>query len=133
MPQKSFANFQNGKVHAEDCTPSLLIVPAMMAQIFCCKPMESPYPLLLAGFQRLGYDAEFAVEGLGFSFGTISIRSPANSVKIHFFDLPKKPLRLVLRHLDSPNILEGGGRVLSVEGNTITLALKEKDVLICFA
>jgi hypothetical protein len=62
----------------------------MVAWMFCHKAMENGNPLLLNGIPKALYQDQFAVKGLGTSFGTLDIEADANSAKIHFLIFLKR-------------------------------------------
>lgn len=110
-----------GKVHAEDCVPSLLTVPIMAAWMFAYERMSDNTLVLLGGIPKAWYAEGFAVKGLGTSFGTVSVTADAQNVSITFSKAPEKPVALVLRHRSVVQVTGGEEYVLSQKGNTLTL------------
>lgn len=110
-----------GKVHAEDCVPSLLTVPIMTAWMFAYERMCDNTLVLLGGIPKAWYAEGFAVKGLGTSFGTVDITADAQNVSVTFSQAPVKPVLLVLRHCGVVQVADGEDYVVSQEGNTLTL------------
>ncbi len=110
-----------GKVHAEDCVPSLLTVPTMVAWQFAYETVDNERLSLLAGIPKAWYAEGFAVKDLGVSFGTVDITAHSKEVTIAFSQVPTKTVSLVLRHCDTVTVIDGGEFVDSQEGNVLIL------------
>ena len=121
----------DGRVCANDCIPSLVTVPTMLAWTFAYETVEKTELRLLSALPKSWYRLPFAVKGLGYSEGSIDISSNGSALTVHFEGVPTMPVHLVIRAKDtvSPSdILEGAEYVDDVQKNVLVLKSNVKDV-----
>ena len=112
----------DGAAVANDCTPSLLTVPTMLAWCFVYEGIDGKSLDLLSALPKDWYGKPFAARGIGYSGGVVDTVSDGKSIRIDIGGVPTVPIRLILRGTDSISeeaVTVGKERIISIENNTV--------------
>ncbi len=113
-----------GKVSANDCVPSLLTTPAMVAWIFAYERVADNVLMLLAALPKKWYSLSFQAKKIGYSGGTVDIVSDGNRVTVDFSSPSPDGCELVWRAKDKltlSDVLVGKEFISEIRNNKIIL------------
>ena len=91
----------DGRVIANDCIPSLLTAPTMLAWAFAYEPMDGGTLRLLAALPREWYRLPFSARRIGYSGGLLDIFSDGRTVTVTFDRAPSIPVELAWREKET--------------------------------
>ena len=91
----------DGRVIANDCIPSLLTAPTMLAWAFAYEPMDGGALRLLAALPREWYRLPFSARRIGYSGGLLDIFSDGRTVTVTFDRAPSIPVELAWREKET--------------------------------
>jgi hypothetical protein len=116
--------YLDGRVKADDCVPSLLTTPTMLAWAFAYERVQDGALQLLSAIPRSWYSKPFSAKGIAYSGGAIDIYSDGEYLSVDFAEPTVKPCELILRahtniHRDSVEC--GSEYVLEIRENRIIL------------
>lgn len=112
----------DGEVRANDCVPSLLTNPIMLAWAFAYERVSDGRLMLLSALPKSWYSKPFSAVGLGYSEGLVDLVSDGVCVDISFSEPTEKEVSLVWRAKEkiSPSDIEVGKEYVSeICGNTV--------------
>jgi len=114
----------DGKVIANDCIPSLLTTPTMLAWAFAYEPMDGGALRLLSALPREWYRMPFSAHRIGYSDGLVDLSSDGSTITVTFDRVPSVPVELVLREkkeVSFEDIKAGEEFIESIRGNVLSL------------
>lgn len=114
----------DGIVRANDCVPSLLTTPIMLAWAFCYESVKDKKMRLLSAVPKSYFDFDFAVLSVGYSKGTLDIEYKGGILDLSFSSPTPEGAELVFRAKDKivPEDIEIGGEfVKEIKDNVIVL------------
>jgi len=114
----------NGKVHANDCLPSLNTTPIMLSWCFAYERIDNGALRLLSAIPKEWYKTGFSVKGLGYSGGKLDISYADNTVRIFFDRKTENTVELVLREKEAvynENIVSGSEFISEIRKNILIL------------
>ena len=123
----------DGKVNANDCIPSLLTVPTMLAWAFAYETVDQTSLRLLAALPKEWFWHPFRAERIGFSNGLLTFVSDGKTLTVQFDRAPGIPVELILRakeSIRSEDIQIGADHVTDIRKNVILLDPSVKEISI---
>lgn len=125
----------DGMAVANDCVPSLLTVPIMIAWSFAYECMNEKKLKLLSALPKEWYAKRFKVNGISYSGGRLDLESDGKILSVRFEQTPEIPVELVWRAKEvirPQDILLGKENILEINGNVLLLksGIKEMQMAI---
>ncbi len=114
----------DGAAVANDCIPSLLTVPTMLAWCFAYERMDGKTLRLLSALPRKWYGKPFKVRGISYSEGRIALESDGETLSVCFAHPPTVSVEIVFRakeRIQMQDISAGSEYVQRIDGNTLLL------------
>ena len=114
----------DGIVRANDCVPSLLTTPIMLAWAFCYESVKDKKMRLLSAVPKSYFDFDFAVRSVGYSKGTLDIEYKGGILDLSFSSPTPEGAELVFRAKDKivPEDIEIGSEfVKEIKDNVLVL------------
>ena len=123
--------FIDGTVKANDCVPSLLTTPIMLAWIFAYERVSDGKLQLLSALPKEWYKKPFSVKKLGSSIGNMDIESNGEKISFSFENPLPSGVELVWRAKDTvsfDDIVLGKEYVESINGNHLVIREGTKEL-----
>jgi len=123
----------DGAAVANDCIPSLLTVPLMMAWCFAYESIDGKTLRLLSALPMAWYKSGFTAKNISYSEGGITIFSDGKAISFSFEKSPSISVEIVIRAKEfiiPEDIILGREHVNDVRGNVIYLKPGIKDLKI---
>lgn len=123
----------DGRACANDCIPSFLTVPTMLAWSFAYEDVDQKALHLLSALPKEWYHLPFRVKGLGYSGGKIDISSNGSEIEVHFDQAPTMPVEIVLRAKNTvfqKDIQIGAEYIEKIRENVLLLKPNVKDIIL---
>ena len=120
----------DGAVLANDCIPSLLTVPTMLAWCFAYETVENRRLRLLSALPKEWYGLQLTATGISYSGGMIDIRLNGSVLNVRFEQTPSMPIEIVWRAKDKVKIQDiviGKEYVAKISGNVLLLKSDVKE------
>ena len=125
----------DGTVRANDCIPSLLTVPTMLAWCFAYENVNKDKLSLLSAIPKKWYKYGFSAKGIGYSEGKVDIKYADSKLSVCFEKIPTLPVEIVVRsktEISANDIICGRENIERTDGNVILLkpGVKEFEITI---
>lgn len=114
----------DGAVRANDCVPSLLTVPIMLAWAFAYETVRENKLRLCSAVPKSYFEKGFSAKGVGYSGGTVDIEYKCGELNLSFSSPTPKDTELVFRAKDkisSDDIEIGREFIKEINGNVLVL------------
>ena len=112
----------DGTVRANDCIPSLLTVPTMLAWCFAYENVNKDKLSLLSAIPKKWYKYGFSAKGIGYSEGKVDIKYADGKLTVSFENIPTAPVEISIRAKEKillQDIASGSEYVERIDGNVI--------------
>lgn len=122
-----------GEPKANDCVPSLLTTPIMLAWMFAYETVNGKTLRLLSALPKKWFKDEFSASGIGYSEGEVSVKNSPAGFHIEFSNSCPRDTELYWRIRDTLEIddIECGREFIKeIKGNIIVLKEGIKKALI---
>ena len=120
----------DGAAIANDCIPSLLTVPTMLAWCFAYESIEERRLRLLSALPREWYGRQLRAKGISYSGGRIDLEMDSNQLSVRFECTPSIPVEVVWRAKESISLQDisvGREDILEIKGNVLLLKSGKKE------
>ncbi|MBE6609407.1 MAG: hypothetical protein E7634_01920 [Ruminococcaceae bacterium] len=114
----------SGRVHANDCLPSLTTTPIMLSWCFAYERIDDGTLRLLSAIPKEWYKTGFSVNRLGYSGGNLDISYSGNTVRVRFDSKTENNVELVLRGREAvyaEDIVSGSEFICEIRKNILIL------------
>lgn len=114
----------DGAAIANDCIPSLLTVPIMLAWSFAYESIEGRKLRLLSALPKEWYGRPFKAKGISYSEGRLDLEAEGGRLSVRFEHTPTIPIELVWREKERvrpQEILLGRENISEIKGNVLLL------------
>jgi hypothetical protein len=123
----------DGTVRANDCVPSLLTVPIMLAFAFAYETVGENKLRLCSAVPKSYFEKDFSVKGVGYSGGTVDIEYVGGELSISLSSPAKENTELVVRakeKLSFGDVKIGSEFIKEIKGSVLVLSAGARELKI---